>query len=325
MMRPGGAGLNLGRLARLTQKELRETLRDRRTVITLLLMPLLVYPILSLVFRTFLLTGVVAPPVDKPIVFRIAVDYRGPNEEFAPWFDELIEDMRALEEARIASIARYHEQREPPIARFVDHEFSERTVANEVDFVNTVVATGAADAGLIVRRVRRDLNRTSRNGDASRDAFHHVEVVVNPQIPASVLAAEYLRDCLDAVNRRRMQQRGALDQLSLLIDSTQVSAPQKTKPVVSFATLIPFILVLMTITGAVYPAIDLTAGERERGTMEALVAAPIPRMRILFAKFIAVLTVAMLTATLNLIGMMATIWAFGFEGLILQSGEFSLV
>ena len=61
-------------------------------------------------------------------------------------------------------------------------------------------------------------------------------------------------------------------------------------------TLVPLILILMTITGAVYPAIDLTAGERERGTLEVLVAAPIPRMSLLLAKYVAVLTVALLTA-----------------------------
>src|SRR5438270_3896964 len=60
----------------------------------------------------------------------------------------------------------------------------------------------------------------------------------------------------------------------------------------------------MTMTGAVYPAIDLTAGERERGTLEVLVAAPIPRLSVLLAKYVAVLTVAMLTALVNL-GMMA--------------------
>src|SRR5436190_16860630 len=35
----------------------------------------------------------------------------------------------------------------------------------------------------------------------------------------------------------------------------------------SLSALVPLILILMTITGAVYPAIDLTAGERERGTL----------------------------------------------------------
>ncbi len=48
----------LGRLSRLTLKELREILRDRRTIVTLVLMPLLVYPLLSVGFRQFFLTRV---------------------------------------------------------------------------------------------------------------------------------------------------------------------------------------------------------------------------------------------------------------------------
>jgi ABC-2 type transport system permease protein/sodium transport system permease protein len=77
------------------------------------------------------------------------------------------------------------------------------------------------------------------------------------------------------------------------------------------ATLVPMILILMTITGAVYPAIDLTAGERERGTLEALMAAPVPRLGLLFAKYLAVLTVAMLTALVNILGMTITVFSTG--------------
>src|SRR5262249_47356901 len=51
------------------------------------------------------------------------------------------------------------------------------------------------------------------------------------------------------------------------------SLPPPAGKGISLAALVPLILILMTITGAVYPAIDLTAGERERGTLEILVAA----------------------------------------------------
>ncbi len=80
----------------------------------------------------------------------------------------------------------------------------------------------------------------------------------------------------------------------------------------SLATLIPLILILMTITGAVYPAIDLTAGERERGTLEILIAAPVPRMGLLLAKYTAVVVVSLLTATVNLAAMMITVLSIGF-------------
>src|SRR5207302_4215612 len=75
----------------------------------------------------------------------------------------------------------------------------------------------------------------------------------------------------------------------------------------SLASLVPLILILMTITGAVYPAIDLTAGERERGTLEILVAAPVPRLGLLFAKYVTVLTVAVMTALINLTMMIITL------------------
>src|SRR5262249_48204768 len=86
--------------------------------------------------------------------------------------------------------------------------------------------------------------------------------------------------------------------------------------------LVPLVLILMTMTGAVYPAIDLTAGERERGTMEILAAAPIPRVTVLLAKYIAVLTVALLTALANIGSMAVTLHVTGL-GEALFGGSFA--
>ena len=65
----------LGRLWRLTLKELREILRDRRTILTLVLMPLLLYPLLSIAFQQFFLSQLNA--VEQP-VFNLA--FRNPGE-----------------------------------------------------------------------------------------------------------------------------------------------------------------------------------------------------------------------------------------------------
>ncbi|MCH7989487.1 MAG: hypothetical protein IID46_10130, partial [Planctomycetes bacterium] len=61
----------MGRYLRLTLKELRETLRDRRTIITLVLMPLLIYPLLSVAFQKLLLTNL---STSSEIVFLFAVE-----------------------------------------------------------------------------------------------------------------------------------------------------------------------------------------------------------------------------------------------------------
>src|SRR4051812_7802116 len=47
-----------GRLQRLVLKELREILRDRRTIITLVVMPILIYPLLAVVFQRFLVNSI---------------------------------------------------------------------------------------------------------------------------------------------------------------------------------------------------------------------------------------------------------------------------
>jgi sodium transport system permease protein len=55
--------------------------------------------------------------------------------------------------------------------------------------------------------------------------------------------------------------------------------------------------------GAVYPAIDLGAGEKERGTLETLLLTPIPRTYLVLGKFLTILTTALLSAMLTVVSM----------------------
>ena len=103
--------------------------------------------------------------------------------------------------------------------------------------------------------------------------------------------------------------------------ATPVSLPSNYADML--ATMIPLVLVLMTMAGAVYPAIDLTAGERERGTMEALVVSPTPSYILLLAKYSAVVTVSLLTALANLLAMTITLWASGMGRVIFGQATLS--
>jgi sodium transport system permease protein len=67
--------------------------------------------------------------------------------------------------------------------------------------------------------------------------------------------------------------------------------------------LFPFLLVMMSLTGAFYPAIDLCAGEKERGTMETLLISPASRSEIVLGKFFTVMLASVMTAVLNLLSM----------------------
>ncbi|OAM89824.1 ABC transporter permease [Termitidicoccus mucosus] len=73
-----------------------------------------------------------------------------------------------------------------------------------------------------------------------------------------------------------------------------------------YGGLVPYLLILLCFTGAMYPAIDLTAGEKERGTMETILCSPVGRTELVLGKFLMVLTASLATVACSLGSMLAT-------------------
>ncbi|QDT69127.1 ABC-2 family transporter protein [Planctomycetes bacterium MalM25] len=83
-------------------------------------------------------------------------------------------------------------------------------------------------------------------------------------------------------------------------------ASQESRDAVLWSKLLPFIVFLWALTGAFYPAIDLCAGEKERGTLETLLASPARRSEIVGGKLLTVMTFSIFTALLNLASLAIT-------------------
>jgi len=79
-----------------------------------------------------------------------------------------------------------------------------------------------------------------------------------------------------------------------------------------FGAVIAYILIPLCLLGASYPAIDMGAGEKERGTLETLLICPISRVSIVLGKFLTVLTT-------GLVGALITVGSFGLWGAIIGS------
>jgi ABC-2 type transport system permease protein/sodium transport system permease protein len=272
-------------VARLARKELREILRDRRTIVTLVLMPVLVYPLLTIAFRQYFLSAV---PPDTTVAYRVAIATDAEEERLS----ELL-----------GAVAR---KDDPGVVR------------TPADDVARAVQSGDADVGVKMANAAapfdpRDPRRTFA-----------CELVVRDDSGVGLKAAEYLKERLTDVNllilQRQLAARG-VRQPSLPVPVTTTILPRvEGKKSSILSSLVPLILVLMTISGAVYPAIDLTAGERERGTLEVLMAAPIPRFGVLLAKYVAVLAVAMLTGLVNLTMMTVTVQFSGLGKEVFGAG-----
>ena len=83
-------------------------------------------------------------------------------------------------------------------------------------------------------------------------------------------------------------------------------APQQSKSAAFWSKMLPFIMLVWALTGAFYPAIDLIAGEKERGTLETLLCSPASRVEIVWGKLGVVATASMATALLNCGSMLLT-------------------
>jgi sodium transport system permease protein len=303
---------SLARVGRLTLKELRETLRDRRTIVTLVLMPLLVYPLLSLGFKQLLAAS---STTTDPRGWRIVTESDAEGSQLQKL---LLLGETVLREQAILS-ADGPLQTQPPRSNLPelaaeDSVFPVYTLSG--GSLEDLVTRGEIDLGIRVR---------GREG-APTPNFSDIELVYAADSAAGPAAAAYIIERLRAANDRY-----AVERLKQLGDRGEVPATWRARVMgesqgthFQLATLVPMVLILMTITGAVYPAIDLTAGERERGTLEALMAAPVPRLGLLFAKYIAVLTVALLTALVNIVGMVITLLASGLGAVLFGERGLSL-
>jgi sodium transport system permease protein len=84
--------------------------------------------------------------------------------------------------------------------------------------------------------------------------------------------------------------------------------------------MLPLFFVIMVAIGCFYPAIDTTAGERERGTWETTLTLSVPRTRVVLAKYLSVATLGCLAGIINVAAMLATIRPI-LAPLLARSGE----
>jgi len=108
---------------------------------------------------------------------------------------------------------------------------------------------------------------------------------------------------LSALNLNAGQLAFALNPVVLEKKST---ANEREQMGAAIGGMLPYILLMVCLTAAMYPAIDMGAGEKERGTLETLLLAPVPRGAIVLAKFLVLFTVGLTSAVL-MVGSMATL------------------
>lgn len=259
------------------RKELRETLRDRRTLIVMVLLPLVMYPLTSVLVAEWLISheaGRQAQP-SRVLLGGAAGDAGG-----------LPDALRAPEAQIALTVA-------PGLVVPRDARGAGRLPA-AADAV-VVVPEGFAASLAVGKAVPLQVFY-----DGADDASKLAEERIGRAVAAFALAE---RD-------RRLAQAGLEPAFVEPVTLAAVDVATRAKlGRAEIGKVLPFIIVLMVLMGSFYPAIDLTAGEKERGTLEPLFATPMPRQAIVAGKFLTVATVSALTGLLNVLCMAgAALW-----------------
>ncbi len=283
-------------------KELIDILRDRRTLIAMIVVPIVLYPLLMLgsvqavsyqhesLEQEVLVIGVAAESHRIMLSQLIRLDAAALAREKARFDpeDDVVRDLpKPLDDAKIQ-------------------------VFDSIDHLQRAIRERQVPVGIVF------------NGNTLVDSIEqqvNVHVHADYEEPRGTTAGRRVEELLLRTNKRMQDARLNERQLpkSFLepytIESVDLSAPSSI-----LGEILPLILILMTITGAIYPAIDLTAGERERGTLESLMACPVPVIDLIVGKFLVVTTVAILGAALNLGSVTATVYFGGFDKVIASTG-----
>lgn len=256
--------MNFKIIKQLYKKEILDVLRDKKTVIMMLIVPLLVYP-LMFVAGMGMMSKVTTEMNTQ--TYTIGVNFMESDTELLELFLDSGDDTIRfeLEDSRVRDADYSVILRGEHIDAFVDRVDTESGVRFCVTYMSSVTNSSYAMQKIeqVLQRYAEQITRQTIS-DAGMDA----ETVLNP------IDVE-IRDCA----------------------STEESTGSM------LGVIVPFMLVVSLLMGTMYPAIDTTAGERERGTLETILTLPVTNQELIFSKFLTVGTIGIVSAVLNLISM----------------------
>jgi sodium transport system permease protein len=250
----------------LLKKELLDIARDRRTLVLTLLLPVLLYPGILGLMGLIIAAGKERLKNEQLVVATVGPDAAA-----------LLARRPPPPKTTYAAFAR----------AAAETALKEKSVAAIVDVPEGALAS-LADGKQAV-----------------------ATVLYTKRFDRSMEGLDRMRPILDSLNAAEL--KGRLEARAL--DATFV-APVKTEAIdlefqkdlgpLLASRLLPMLMLMMLGMGGIYAAVDLTAGEKERGTLETLLVSAVTPRQVIAAKYVTVALVAVFSALANLVSMGAT-------------------
>ena len=251
------------------RKELTDSLRDRRTIISMIVIPVLAMPLLTgglglMMFKTM---KQASQEIPKVMVL---------GGEDSP---KIMASLRATKSIEIV----------PGVA----------------DFTNQIVEKKIRAAV----NIPRDFDGAVARGEPAEVRIYNYAGEVRSGF-ASENLNQFFRQRHEATVDERLQSHGLSPAVlkPFAVVQANVAPPAKVGGN-ALGGILPYFIMVLAMIGALYPATDLTAGEKERGTMETILCSPVSRTELVLGKFFMVLTASLGTVLLSLTSMGVTFFA----------------
>lgn len=269
--------MNWSNIVTVYLKELKDSLRDRRTLLSMIVIPTFVMP--ALIFG----------------VTKIAT--------------------KILTKAReeIPTVMILGGEDSPTVVRQVSDSKKFHVVATSTDWKTRISDKKIRAAVQIPPGFEAGL----RKGAADAVKIYHYEGELKSSFAAGELD-KFFRDLRERTVTERLAERSLPPTFVKPFDISRenVAPPEKVGGNL-FGGIVPYVIIILCFTGAMYPAMDLTAGEKERGTMETLLCSPVARVDIVLGKFLMVLTGSLAAMMMSLLSLGVTA---SLSGMLMMGG-----
>lgn len=246
-------------------KEALENIRDRRVIFSAFFFGVLLAPVIF-AFSTTLTSKRIVQSQDEPLKMSISGGERAPNL----------------------------------LSFLAENGVEARTVELSAEQAMQAVRTDREELVLIVPE---DYAAKLRAGESAP-----LELVVDSANTQSTASADRARRLLDGYGRQlavlRLMVRGISPEVIQPIDVHTLDVATPAGRAALFLGMLTYFCFMSMLVGGFYLAIDTTAGERERGSLESLLALPISRAELIVGKMLA-------TAAFMAVSLLLTLLAFG--------------
>ncbi|QXD22589.1 ABC transporter permease [Opitutia bacterium ISCC 51] len=253
------------------KKEGLDTLRDRRAIIAMIVIPMVIFPVIFGGLGFFAIKEVKKA---QEKVLKIGL-VQAPE---SPLVDSLT-DQEGFEISELPSGSDAEDQ--------VDNNGLDAVIVFSASFADELMGTGAGELSLHYR--------STGNGGISRNRIMDV-----------------IRDYQTSVRETRIKDLGyTLDFINPVKVDFQDTATQQEQIGEAIGGFIPYLFIILCFTGAMYPAIDLGAGEKERGTLETLLTSSAPLIQIILGKLALIVCSGLFAASLSMTSMGLAMMSMG--------------